>query len=85
METRISRHGHTIKANRPHRSWHLTLRSVIARSPDASNNAFVQCAISSSLRMPLVNSDDVVSEKLITLVLEYVASSPTKCYTSCES
>lgn len=29
IETGISRHA--IKANRPHRSWHLTLRSVIAR------------------------------------------------------
>lgn len=84
IEAEISRYENTIKANRPHRSRHLTLGSVIARFPDASNNAFVQCAISSSLRMLLVNSGDVVSRRNSSLWLR-LCSISFEMYTSCES
>lgn len=51
----------TIKANRPHRSRHLTWIGHCSML-DANNNAVVEYAISSSLRMPLVNDDGSLRE-----------------------
>lgn len=70
----------TIKANRPHRSRHLTWIGHCSIL-DANNNAVVQYAISSSLRIPL--NDDGNLRETHRSALGCAPISPSKCIHLC--